>query len=129
MINQIEVGGRPKGTTQQLDLRQQKFVELYCDTGSATYSNCYQSALAAGYTEQTARNLSHNRPTWLSDKLGQLRVFEPQDLVAKLSQIIDNPHETTANQLKAIDMLLKVNNMYRPAVHTFNQINIQSVLD
>ena len=47
----------------------------------------------------------------------------------KLSEIINSRSETTPNKLRAIDMLLKVNNMYRPAVQTFNQINIQNVLD
>ncbi len=122
-------GVRPKGTAHQLDPRQQRFLGLYCDVASPTFSNSYRSALAAGFTDETAKNLSHNRPAWLSEKLGQIKTMEPQDLVAKLSEIIDSGSETTANKLRAIDMLLKVNNMYQPTVQHFNQINIQSVLD
>lgn len=77
----------------------------------------------------TARNLTHNKPSWYSEKLGQIKVMEPEDLLLKLSDIINNRSETTPNKLRAIDMLLKVNNMYRPDVRSITQINIQNVLD
>jgi len=51
------------------------------------------------------------------------------DLLAKLSAIIADSSEPTVIKLKAIDMLLKVNGMYRPDVHSITQINIQNVLD
>lgn len=122
-------GGRPQGTARQLDPRQQRFIELYCDASSATFGNCYQSALAAGYSDLTARNMTHNKPGWYSELLGQIKVMEPADLLAKLSGIIADTSEPTAIKLKAIDMLLKVNGMYRPDIHSITQINIQNVLD
>lgn len=130
-INTIQKQGgvRPQGTARQLAPRQQRFLELYCDANSPTFGNCYQSAIAAGFSDMTARNLTHNKPSWYSEKLGQIKVMEPEDLLLKLSDIINNRSETTPNKLRAIDMLLKVNNMYRPTVQTFNQINIQNVLD
>jgi len=112
-----------------LDPRQQQFIDLYCDADSSTFGNCYQSAIKAGFTDQTARNLTHNRPKWLSEKLGQLQVMEPELLVLKLSQIINNSTETTSNKLKAIDMLMKHNSMYGSTYQNNVQINIQDVLE
>lgn len=122
-------GVRPQGTARQLAPRQQRFLELYCDANSPTFGNRYQSAIAAGFSDMTARNLTHNKPSWYSEKLGQIKVMEPEDLLLKLSDIINNRSETTPNKLRAIDMLLKVNGMYRPDIHSLTQINIQNVLD
>ncbi len=122
-------GVRPQGTARQLAPRQQRFLELYCDANSSTFGNCYQSAIAAGFSDMTARNLTHNKPSWYSEKLGQIKIMEPEDLLGKLTEIINSGVETTASKLRAIDMLLKVNKMYQPNVQTFNQINIQNVLD
>ncbi len=111
-----------------LRLRQERYVEAFTSMDSPTFGNSYRSALTAGFSDQTARNLTHNRPAWLSEKLGQIKVMEPEDIVLKLSEIIENGSETTANKLKALDMLAKINNMYRPVVQHFNQLNIQNVL-
>jgi len=114
-----------------LDPRQKRFIELYLDVGSRTFGNCYQSAIGAGFSDQTARNLTHNKPKWYSEIIGQNEGVQPEHLVLKLTEIINNPAETTQNRLKAIDMMMKHRGMYQAASHTlaFNQINIQSVLD
>lgn len=127
--NQKQAGVRPKGTLSQLDPRQQRFMEYYLDANSVTFSNCYGSAVRAGYSEQTARNLTHLRPAWLSEIIGQNVTFEPADLLAKLAQIIDDRNETTQNKLRAIDMMMKHYHMFAPTSVTAVQLNIQSVLD
>ena len=111
-----------------LDPRQQLFIDLYCNTDSKTFGNCYQSALKAGYSHLTARNLMHLRPTWLSDSIGRLQGLEPEHLILKLTQIINNPHEKTQHKLKAIDMLMRHNRMYGVETQNNLQINIESVL-
>lgn len=85
--------------------------------------------MRAGYTSETARNLTHNRPKWLSEKLGQMQTMEPELLLLKLTGIINNPRETTQNKLRAIDMMMKHYQMFGAANVTAFQLNIQSVLD
>lgn len=127
-MNELRVGVDTPGTPRGLDPRQEKFISLYCDPSSKFFGNCFQSAAAAGYSVQTARNLTHNRPAWLSEKLGQLQVMEPETLLLKLTAIIDNPREGTQNKLRAIDMMMKHFQMFGPQVARV-QINIQNVLD
>ena len=78
---------------------------------------------------ETSKNLTHNRPKWLSEKLGQLSTMEPEHLLLKLSQIINNPNETTQNKLKAIDMMMKHRQMFGEKSSLNVLVNIQNVLD
>lgn len=114
-----------------LDPRQERFIGYYLDTTSPSFANCYQSAIKAGYTIETARNFMHNKPKWYSEIIGQMQNIQPEHLVLKLTDIINDSNETTRNKLKAIDMLMKHNGMYQSRVNDvyLNQINIQSVLD
>ena len=124
-----EWGYDPKVLRGSLTRVSNALWSCYCDASGPTFGNSYKSALAAGYSDLTARNMTHNKPAWYSEKLGQIKVMEPMDLLAKLSAIIADSSEPTVIKLKAIDMLLKVNGMYRPDVHSITQINIQNVLD
>lgn len=123
------VGRGPKGTLTPLDPRQSRFFELYLDPQSPSFGNCYQSALQAGYTPETARNLTHNRPKWLSEKLGQTQTMEPELLLLKLTDIINDAGETTPNKLHAIDMMMKHYQMFGANNVLAVRLNIQSVLD
>lgn len=102
---------------------------LYCDPGSKTFGNCYRSAVTAGYSNQTARNLTHNRPAWLSEKLGQIEVIEPKALLLKLTGIIDSPSVATRDRLRAIDMMMKHYQMFGEDLVSKVEVNIQNVLD
>lgn len=122
-------GESPKGTLLPLDPRQEKFLNLYLSVTSPSFGNCYQSAMRAGYTNETARNLMHNRPKWLSEKLGQMQTMEPELLLLKLTGIINDGAETTQNKLRAIDMMMKHYQMFGANNVLAVQLNIQSVLD
>jgi hypothetical protein len=126
---QTRRGESPNGTLSTLDPRQEKFLELYLSVTSQSFGNCYQSAMRAGYTNETARNLTHNRPKWLSEKLGQMKTMEPELLLLKLTGIINGEHETTQNKLRAIDMMMKHYQMFGERNLFALQLNIQSVLD
>lgn len=119
----------PKGTPSTLDPRQEKFLDLYFSVTSPSFGNCYQSAMRAGYTSETARNLTHNRPKWLSEKLGQMQTMEPELLLLKLTGIINDRAETTQNKLRAIDMMMKHYQMFGDKNVFAVQLNIQNVLD
>lgn len=114
-----------------LDPRQRRFIELYLDVSSKTFGNCYQSAIGAGFSDQTARNLTHNKPRWYSEIIGQNEGIQPEHLVLKLTSIINDPEEATQNKLRAIDMLMRHKRMYQitPQTLMLNQINIETVID
>lgn len=131
LIDELKEVGVDTQSYIPLAPRQQRFMELYLDVDSKTFGNCYQSAIGAGFTDQTARNLTHNKPKWYSDLIGQNSGIQPEHLLLKLTGIINDSNETTQNKLRAIDMLMKHKGMYQTSPHSlaFNQINIQSVLD
>jgi len=124
----MEAGVHTPATVRTYDPRQQMFLNLYCDPDSKNFGNCYQSAIKAGYSSQTARNLTHNRPAWFSEKLGQMKVIEPELLLIKLTTIINGHNEATQNKLRAIDMMMKHYRMFGGDPQTSVQINIQDIL-
>lgn len=111
--------------------RQKRFIELYLDPSSDTFGNCYRSAIGAGFTDQTARNLTHNKPRWYSEIVGQNEGMQPEHLVLKLTEIINDEKETTQNKLKAIDMMMKYRGMNQVTAENIHltQFNIQNVLE
>ena len=54
---------------KHLDKRQQDFIVNYFAPESPTYLNAYRSALACGYKEQYAENITSLMPKWLSEQL------------------------------------------------------------
>ena len=61
----------PHGANQyQPDPRQSLFLAHYLDPKSETFSNALQSALKAGYSQETSESITSNMPTWLSESLG-----------------------------------------------------------
>lgn len=127
-IEKKTAGVRPTDTGA-LDPRQQRFIDYYLNPKSNFFGNCYKAALSAGYSHETARNLTHNKPKWLSEKLGQMQTLEPDLLLAKLADIISSPKETTQIKLKAIEMMMKYHHMFGANNITAVQFNIQSILD
>jgi hypothetical protein len=120
-----------KHTNQHVsDPRQDAFKQAYYNTESLTYSNALQSALAVGYSQSTAKDLLHNRPAWLSEKWGEAKVFEPDELLAKLSAIIEDGNTSTRDKLRAIELMMKNRGMLKDRVEIDERrISIESVLD
>lgn len=101
---------------QSLTLRQAYFLDSYTTPTSATFGNCLQSALDAGYTLKTARNLTHLNPNWLSDKLGHMaHSTTPEQLTSALSGVINDMNEPTLIRLRAIDLMMKHYGLYTHA--------------
>jgi hypothetical protein len=72
------------------DPRQHFMWDLYINPQSSTFSNAYQSALKAGYTEQTSLNITTEK--WFTEKLGRL------SLLSKAEQCLEE-----ALEMKVID--------------------------
>jgi len=56
-----------------LNPQQEKFLERYTNPKSDTFSNAVQSALAAGYTETYANNITGLMPDWLFEYIGDMK--------------------------------------------------------
>lgn len=57
---------------KDLDERQIRFLALYTDPRSKTFSNAKQSAIEAGYSKEYAENITHLMPEWLSENIGDM---------------------------------------------------------
>lgn len=57
--------------SEELTPQQTEFARYYFDPTSKTYSNALQSALKAGYSQETAENITHIMPKWLSELFGK----------------------------------------------------------
>lgn len=61
----------PEGANQWVvDPRQEMFLSSYLNPQSETWGNALQSALKAGYTQQTAESIICRAPKWLVESLG-----------------------------------------------------------
>lgn len=53
-----------------LDPRKAAFLAAYVDPESETFGNALRSALASGYSQEYAENITHKMPDWLAEKVG-----------------------------------------------------------
>jgi hypothetical protein len=67
----------PEGYNQyKPDPRQEMFLANYLDPKSETWSNAYQSAIRAGYTDEYAQNITGQGTTWLSENLSDTALLQ-----------------------------------------------------
>jgi len=112
------------------DPRQEGFLHAYYDPTSPSFSNAYQSAINSGYSHATAKDILHNKPKWLSEFSGESRKYEPEQLLVKLADIIDEKDVKTSDKLKAIELLMK---HYKMLTDRFQiektQVNVEALLN
>lgn len=65
------------------DPRQALFISYYLNPDSETFSNFYQSALRAGYSEGHAKKMGSVMPDWLKEKQEQIKDDEMIELAEK----------------------------------------------
>jgi CO dehydrogenase/acetyl-CoA synthase alpha subunit len=106
----------PNALATVLTPRQSAYMRAYNDPASPSFSNSYQSARAAGYSDQFARNLLHLNPDWLSTSMEQMAItaIKPEELMAKLAEIIQSSTEPTIIRLKAIELNMRAYSMLVP---------------
>lgn len=91
--------GRTKkvGNQYMVDPRQSIFLANYLDQKSPTFSNALQSALAAGYAQEYAENITSQAPDWLSERLGELRSEQMlRKAERNLDEMLDLPSKVQA---------------------------------
>lgn len=103
-----------KLTTNILTPRQSRFIQAYSSPDSPSFANAYQSAKTAGYSDLTARNITHLRPQWYSDSIGQIAsTVEPQQLTEVLTAVIYSDMEPTILKLRAVELMMKYYGMLK----------------
>ena len=53
--------------------QQELFLSYYTNPKSETFSNAYQSALKAGYSEEYSQNITGQLPDWLSESISDMK--------------------------------------------------------
>jgi hypothetical protein len=92
--------------------RQNAYIQAYTTPSSPSFGNSYRSALVAGYSDQTARNLTHLQPEWLSANIGQIvQPIQPDELMTVLTDVIHDDMEPTIIRLKAVELTMRAYNM------------------
>lgn len=78
----------------EADPRQLDFLARYLNPNSKTYSNIYQSAIAAKYSKEYAENMRLKERDWVSENVGKVTKGK---LVEKaknnLDQLLDSENE------------------------------------
>lgn len=113
----------------QSNPRQQLFLKNYFDPASITFSNVFQSALNAGYKESYARSLTRqsNKNMWLSEYVGNVLML-PEHITAGITSIATSPNSKPSEQLKAYELLAKLQGMLVDKSATVH-LNIEAALD
>lgn len=90
--------------------QQQEFLKNYIDPKSATFGNCLQSGLKAGYSQGYSESLTAQMPDWLADALGKSRkvLKAENNLDMALDGLLDDPEKGKKEiQWKATEFSLK----------------------
>lgn len=82
----------PNGVNQHTepDPRQALFLSLYLDPQSPTFSNVYQSAIAAKYSRDYAETLGSQAPSWFTENIRKRSFVEKAE--RHLEEVLDLPN-------------------------------------
>ena len=98
---------------KSLTPRQTNFMVNYTDPSSDTFGNAYKSARNAGYSDLTAKNLTHVNPKWLSNSFENIRTIEPEEITQMLTAVIYDTSEPTIIRLKATELMMRYYSMLK----------------
>ena len=110
----------------KLNVRQKAFCEFYVASGNAT-----ESAIKAGYREQTARVTASKILTKaniqeyvkeLQEKAKTSRIMTSIERREFLTELIKNGNEKAADRLKALDILNKMDGEYMEKIQMTGEI-------
>lgn len=94
----------------ELNPQQETFLKNFLDPKSLNFGNYRQSAMAAGYSQDYADNISVQMPEWLFNSLGKSRkvIKAEKNLDDALDGLLDDPEKGKKDiQWKATEMTLK----------------------
>jgi len=93
------------------DPRKQDFLERYYTPSSETYANAFRSALAAGYSDNYAKQIMSVGGAWI--KIGNYlnaTAMTPEHIISQAEKIALTG-KTDGDKLKALDFLAKAKGM------------------
>lgn len=93
----------------QSNPKQQRFLTYYFDPASKTFSNVFQSALSAGYSESYARTLTRksNKNMWLTEYLNNTELKQ-EHIIASVTSIALDPVAKHSDRLRALELVAKL---------------------
>ena len=94
--------------------RQRKFIEHYFEPSSDSFGNAYQSALAAGYSEKSARIITGNARNlqWVKEAMKVYSTqLEPEHIYLGLQSISLNSR-ADRDKLRALELMAKIRGMF-----------------
>ena len=69
------------GDNAPFDPRRTRFIELYTNPRSETFSNAYRSALTAGFSKDYAENITSVAPEWFKEIVGDVNRLKKAEKV------------------------------------------------
>ena len=75
--------------------KQDLFLSYYLDPKSETWGNALQSALKAGYSDEYAKNMTGQMPSWLSESIKDTSLL--QTALNNLNEFLNNTDERVQN--------------------------------
>lgn len=103
----------PTKRPKKLNPKQKQTISNWISESSETFGNLYQSALKAGFKRTYALNLTHLRPSWLSETLENAQ-FDPIHIKQGIQGLaISAPQSKSPDdtRLKAYETLAKIAGM------------------
>ena len=86
----------PEGYNQyMINPKQDLFLSYYLDPKSETWGNALQSALKAGYSDEYAKNMTGQMPSWLSESIKDTSLL--QTALNNLNEFLNNTDERVQN--------------------------------
>lgn len=111
----------------QNDPRKQDFLARYYNPSSETYANAYQSALAAGYSQNYSKQLTAVGNDWI--KVGNYlnhTNMTPEHIIAQAEKIALTG-KTDSDKLKALEFVAKLKGMMVDK-KIVGHVNLETVL-
>lgn len=126
-MKQIEAPKKIK----KLKPKQKATLMNWLTPASETYGNLYASCIKAGFRPSYALNISHLKPSWLSESIEQVD-FNPQHIKAGIQQLAiaaPNSRSPDDTRLKAYEMLGKITGIIDNKNGNTTNVFVQPILN
>src|SRR4051812_17404054 len=93
--------------------RQTKFIDLWLNPESDTFGNAYQSALASGFSDSTARRMTANvrNVAWINDVKQLMANYEPEHIYRAMQHIATSG-KADRDKLRALELMAKIKGLF-----------------
>jgi hypothetical protein len=130
-LNDVKATSSAPTKTKRLKPKQRQTIYYWTTPTSETYGNLYKSAVLAGFRPSYALNITHLRPSWLSETMESLQLEEEhirqgiQHIATKPVIESRSPDDT---RLNAYELLGEITGMIGKNKGTTTNILVQPIL-